>query len=448
MSQSHHYIPVTDDELAEMLAVIGVRDMDALLEPVPLEIREKSAMDLPRMLTETEVLRLLRGKAAQGHGDAISFLGAGIYDHATPAAVDAILQRSEFYTAYTPYQPEVSQGTLQAIYEFQTMVCELFGMDISNASVYDGSSALTEAVLMARAQTRRTRTVFAGPVHTFYRQVLESTTVGMDLEFIDAKIVDGRSDAAKVAEIMDDTTACVVVQQPNFFGQIEDIAPLAEIAHEHGAMLIVSADPLALSILEAPGNLGADIVIGEGQSLGVPSSFGGPALGLFAVKDALKRKLPGRLVGRSIDSRGQQAFVLTLQTREQHIRREKATSNICTNQSLIALAATVYLSLMGPSGLRSVAETSMQNAHYAADQIAEIDGYELAYNGAFLYEFVVRCPRPAREIISALVDRDLLPGVDMSVFGGPADHLMIAVTEKRTRADIDLLARSLAEIGS
>jgi len=448
MSSAHHFIPSTADDIAQMLDVIGVRSVDDLLEPIPADIRRNSVLNLPPTLTEAEAVRLLRAKARENAAaDAMSFLGAGIYDHFVPAAVDAMLQRSEFYTAYTPYQAEVSQGTLQAIYEFQTMVCELFGMDVANASVYDGSSALTEAILLARAQTNRNGVVYAGPVHPYYRDVARSCTVGVDLEFIESDTDDGAASPDAVRKLVNNTTACIVVQQPNFRGIVEDIAPLAEIAYKSGALLIVSANPLALGILEAPGRQGADIVIGEGQSIGIAQQFGGPVLGLFAVRDELRRRMPGRLVGRTLDSRGQQAFVLTLQTREQHIRREKATSNICTNQNLMALAATVYLSLVGAEGLRAVAEACIQNAHYAADEIAKLDGFKLAYGKPFAYEFVVRCPIPAARIVETLLARDILAGVDMAQFGGQTDELMIAVTERRTRSDIDALVEGLRSIG-
>ena len=446
MSVSHHFIPNTDDELAEMLSAIGVRTFEDLLAPIPSDVRRQSALDLPPRLSEFEAVRLLRRKAAENRTDAIAFLGAGMYDHIIPAAVDALLQRSEFYTAYTPYQAEVSQGTLQATYEFQTMVCELFGMDVASASVYDGASALTEAVLLAQAETRRDRAVFAGPVHPYYRHVLESTAVGMGLESVDAPWTDGGADVDATGRLLDDQAACVVVQQPNFYGVVEDVSALANRAHDAGALLVVSADPVALGVLEAPGNQGADVVIGEGQSLGIAPSFGGPALGLFAVRDRLKRRLPGRLVGRTLDNRGQQAFVLTMQTREQHIRREKATSNICTNESLMALAAAIYLSLVGPRGIRSVAEACLQNAHYAAERIAELDSYRLAYERPFFQELVVQCPVPAREIVGRLMQHDIVPGVDLARFGGNETHLMIAVTEKRSRADIDALVAALRTI--
>ena len=446
MAASHPYIPATDDELTQMLGAIGMRSFDDLLAAVPRDIREGSRLDLPPRLTEEQVVRLFQGKAARGHADMLHFLGAGVYDHVAPAAVDAIIQRSEFCTAYTPYQAEVSQGTLQAIYEFQTLVCELYGMEVANASVYDGASALTEAALLARAQTGRSRIVFAGPVHPYYRRVLESCTAGLDIEFVDVQVADGGAEPRVVGAQVDSATACVVVQQPNFYGIVEDVAAVADRARAAGALLVVVADPIAMGILEAPGRQGADVVVGEGQSLGISPSFGGPALGLFATRDELKRRLPGRLVGRTVEGRGQQAFVLTLQTREQHIRREKATSNICTNESLMALAATVYLSLLGPQGLRAVAETCAQNAHYAAEQIAALKGYRLVYGRPFFQEFVVECPLPAREAILRLMARRILPGVDMAEFGGPANQLMVAVTERRTKADIDALVTGLDTI--
>ncbi|OQB39693.1 MAG: putative glycine dehydrogenase (decarboxylating) subunit 1 [Candidatus Latescibacteria bacterium ADurb.Bin168] len=447
MADPHPFIPCTDADLAEMLAAIGVRSFEDLFAPVPEAIRAASALDLPPRLSEHEALSLLRRRARENTPEAVCFLGAGMYDRIIPAAIDAVIQRSEFTTAYTPYQPEVSQGTLQAVYEFQTMVCELFGMDVANASVYDGASALTEAILLSHAHIGRRKVVFAGPVHPRYRSAFCSITVGIGLEPVEAPFSDGGADPAAVAERVNRETACVVVQQPNFYGIVEDIAALAAIAHREGALLVVSADPVALSLLEAPGKQGADVVVGEGQPLGIPMSFGGPALGLFAVRDELKRRLPGRLVGRTVDTRGQQAFVLTLQTREQHIRREKATSNICSNQNLMAIAATMYLTLLGPAGLRQVAENSLQNAHYAADEIEARTAFRRVHTRPFFDEFVVQCPVPARDVVDRLVPRGILAGVDMAHFGGDPAHLMIAVTEKRTKEEIDALVAALGEIG-
>ncbi len=430
-----------------MLAAIGVDSFDELIQDVPAHIRAHSSPTLPPALSEHQVEKLITGWSDRSSTDVISFAGAGMYEHLIPAAVDAILTRSEFYTSYTPYQAEVSQGTLQAIYEFQTMVCELFGCDVANASMYDGPAALAEAVLLALGLSERNQVVFAGQMHPLSLAVTSTYLSGTDVEMIGPICHGGVADLGVVAGVVGDDTAAVVVGQPNFYGHIEDVSKVMEIAHSCGAVGVVVANPVAMALLEPPGRQGADIIVGEGQCLGNSMSFGGPALGLFGSRDKLKRRLPGRIVGRTVDNRGQDAYVLTLQTREQHIRREKATSNICTNQNLNALAATVYMTLLGPEGFGLVAETSVQHAHWAAEQISALDGYSLAFDAPFFHEFVVRCSRPAREIVDYCGrEKWVVPGVDLGRFDTEMENtLLVAVTEARTREDIDALTDALDE---
>nr|BCX00332.1 MAG: putative glycine dehydrogenase (decarboxylating) subunit 1 [Bacteroidota bacterium] len=442
------FIPHTEQDRLEMLRAIGVERFEELLEPIPEAIRLKEPLRIPPALSEWEVTQLLTTLSEQNLGTdrLICFAGAGAYDHFIPAAIGAILSRSEFYTAYTPYQGEVSQGTLQAIYEFQTMVCRLTGMDVANASMYDGGSALAEAVLLACAHTERSRVVFAGKIHPLYLEVVRTYGYGQGIELQEAPLREGRADVEALAGLVDERVAAVVVQQPNFYGLLEDVWTIERIAHSDPKRLyIVVADPISLGLLEAPGHYGADIVVGEGQPLGIPLNFGGPYLGLFAARASLLRKLPGRLVGMTVDAAGNRAFVLTLQTREQHIRREKATSNICTNQGLMALAATIYMALLGKEGLREVAEQCYHRAHYLAERIAELPGYGLLYSGPFFREFVVRTPRSASEIVERLLEEGFLAGVPLDRWGEPG--LLVAVTEKRSRQEMDRFVEALRALG-
>jgi len=442
------FIVNTDAERAEMLREIGVENFEALIADIPEEVRLKKALDLFPAMGEPEVKSLLEKMASSNAAtcDHVSFLGAGAYDHFIPSAVKTIASRSEFYTAYTPYQAEVSQGTLQAIYEYQSVMCRLYGMDVANASMYDGASALAEAALIALNVTGRNGIVVAGKLHPYTSQVLETyLEAAGDRPIVQNSIEDGVGSVAALEALVSDETAAVIVQQPNFYGCLEEVEAIGEIAKKHGALFIVSADPVSLGVLEAPGNYGADIAVGEGQSVGNAQSFGGPYLGILTVKQAHVRKIPGRLVGMTKDKDGNDGFILTLQTREQHIRREKATSNICSNQALCALQAVVHLSLLGKEGIQDVANRSMQKAHYLADRIAELPGFSLKFSAPFFREFVVETPVPASTIIEKMLDKKVFAGVDLSAWG--EDGLLIAVTEKRTKEELDSFVSELASLG-
>jgi glycine dehydrogenase subunit 1 len=382
--------------------------------------------------------------------DLVSFLGAGAYNHYIPAAVDHILRRGEFYTAYTPYQPEISQGTLQAIFEYQSLICALTGMEVSNASHYDGATAVAEAANMAFAQFRgkRTRVVISPTVHPQYRETMRTYIQGMAIELTgDGPNANLDADPEMLESLIDDHTALVIVQYPDFFGRLYDFTRLIEIAHGKGALVCVVANPTALALFKTPGEMGADIVVGEGQPLGIPLSFGGPYLGFFTTRKQFIHKMAGRLVGETVDNRGQRAFVLTLTAREQHIKRERAISNICSNQGLLALAAAVYLSLLGQTGLRQVAELCHHKAHYAAEKISKVKGYSICYEKPFFHEFSVCCPRPVTEINNHLLEHGFLGGYDLGLnYPSLKDHMLIAVTEMNTRDEIDALVDLLAEV--
>jgi len=435
---SNPYIPNTEEDRRAMLATIGVGAAAELFADIPSQHRNP-ALNLPPPLSEPELRRELSQMAAANRpaGEMPCFLGAGAYRHFIPSAVNHVISRGEFATAYTPYQPEISQGTLQTIFEFQSLVCELTGMDVSNASMYDGASALTEACLMAAAITGRERVALLSTIHPHYEAVLRTYAAGRKL----AVDVMEPADVALSAE-----HACLAVQQPNFFGCLEDVTALAEKARAAGARYIVAADPISLGLFRPPGEYGADVVVAEGQSLGIPLSFGGPYLGIFAAREKYVRQMPGRIVGRTTDSEGRTGYVLTLQTREQHIRRERATSNICSNEQLVALAATVYLCALGRQGLRRVAELCYHKAHYAAEAIAALPGYSLPLEGAFFKEFVVRCPRPPAETNAALLERGIIGGLDVS--DRIEKGMLLCVTEMNSRQEIDGLVTALREIGS
>ncbi len=436
------FVPHSEADLRDMLAEVGLSSLADLYSDIPAELILDQPLDVPPVLSEWEAVRRAEELAAKDHS-LICFAGGGIYDHHVPAIVDHIIRRSEFYTAYTPYQPEVAQGTLQAIYEFQTMVCELTGMEVANASIYDGATSTGEAALMAMAVTRRSGILLPGNLHPHYRRVVHNyvSGLGTDVRKIEPQ-ADGLLDPASVASAVDDKTACVIVQSPNFFGLIEDLEPLAEAAHAAGALLVAVVDPLSLAILRSPGEQGADIVVGEGQSFGNTPNFGGPVVGLFAARQKFVRQMPGRIVGATTDVEGRRGYVLTLQTREQQIRRGKATSNICTNQGLNMLAATIHLATLGPAGLRQVAEVSARNAHYAFDRIVTLDGVRPLYpETPFFREFAIATDEDSRKILERGMERGVLAGVSLSRFPelGAPDGLLIAFTEKRSRGDIDLL---------
>jgi glycine dehydrogenase subunit 1 len=446
------FTPHTDSEKREMLQAIGVKDIGDLFNDIPSVYRFPK-LDLPPALTEMEVLEELKELAAANNAtDELScFLGAGAYDHYIPAAIDSLIRRSEFYTSYTPYQPEISQGTLQAIFEYQSLIAALTGMEIANASHYDGATAATEAVIMAYNHFRgkRPKVVLSPALHPQYRAVLRTYTQG------NQKIIFLGDEAGNILgtypshlnSLIDQQTALVILQYPDFLGRIVDYSSLVQTAHQAGALVAMAVNPIALGMFKTPGELGADIVVGEGQPLGMPLNFGGPYLGIFATRKELVRKISGRLVGETTDTKGKRAYVLTLTAREQHIRREKATSNICTNQGLLALTAAVYLSLLGKHGLRQVAELCYHKAHYAARLINQLPEYHVAFEDPFFNEFVVRCPRPVGDINADLLDRGILGGYDLSKDYPDLDnHMLIAVTEKNSRDQIDEFCLALEEV--
>jgi glycine dehydrogenase subunit 1 len=443
------YTPHTPQEIEEMLSVIGVKSIEELFELVPSEYRFPE-LDLPAGLTEMEIAAELNAIASANAStdDFVSFLGAGAYNHYIPAAVDMILRRGEFYTAYTPYQPEVSQGTLQAIFEFQSLMTELTGMDVSNASHYDGATAAAEAANLAYHTFRgkRKKVLVSRSVNPQYRETIRTYMYG--LENVQVHGDDEDAGLETFAGLIDLDTAVVIVQYPDFFGRINDYTKLVEKAHEQGALVTFVFNPTALGVLKPPSAFDADIAVGDGQPLGISLSYGGPYLGIFTIKDKYVRKLAGRLVGETVDEEGTRAYVLTLTAREQHIRREKSTSNICTNQGLLALAATVYLSLLGKSGFKQVANLCYQKAHYAAEQISKLPGFELAYpDTPFFHEFVVKTPKPVNEINLRLENHWILGGYDLSQdYPEMKNHMLVAVTEKIGREDIDDFAAALEEV--
>jgi glycine dehydrogenase subunit 1 len=419
-----------------MLKRIGVKSFDELISDIPEEIRRQAELKLPAALSELEAVKELKTMAGQNQpaSGTVSFLGGGAYDHYVPAAIDHILLRSEFYTAYTPYQAEVSQGTLQAIWEFQSLICSLTGMDAANASMYDGATALAEAGILACNHTKRKQLVISQTVHPHYRQLLKTYAQGAGIEITEIGYKDGVTDLNALKQAVSDKTAGVLVQHPNFFGHLEPVEEVGNLAHGLKSLFVVSVDPISLGKLKPPAEYGADIVTGEGQPLGMPTSLGGPYLGLFAIKKDYLRLMPGRLVGLTTDVKGREGAVLTLQAREQHIRREKATSNICSNEALCALAATVYLSLMGQSGLKQVAELCLQKSHYLGEKIKP------AFGAPFFKEFVVKTKGGVPELFGRLEKEGLLGGIDLERFYPELKgHLLIAVTEKRTKAEIDRL---------
>src|SRR5438034_4156109 len=440
------YIANTAAEQRQMLGVIGAGGIEELRVKIPVKARLSRPPNLAPALAETDLIRHMKA-LAERNADADAhacFMGAGSYDHYIPSPINHLISRGEFFTAYTPYQPEASQGTLRTIYEYQTMIAELTGMDVANASIYDGASSLAEAALMAHAVTQRTEIVLSRGVNPLHRRVVATYCEGPGIKLRDAGAPDGGTDLDAAKKLVGAKTAALVVQTPNFYGCLEDVSAAAEIAHAAGALLVVVADPVNLGVLEGPGKLGADIVVGEGQGLGVPMSFGGPNLGVFAAKKELVRRMPGRLVGATVDKDGARGFVLTLQTREQHIRRAKATSNICTNVALCALMATIYLATLGRRGLVRVGELSAAKAHYAAERLAKIPGVSLRFAAPFFKEFALKLPKPPERVVTRLAKQGVLAGVPLKSFDRAlADCLLVAVTEKRTKAEIDGFAAAL-----
>jgi glycine dehydrogenase subunit 1 len=447
------YTPHTPQEIEEMLSFIGIKSIEELFKRVPEKYRFPD-LNLPEGLSEMEIAAELNEiAAANANSDEfISFLGAGAYNHYIPSVVDAILSRGEFYTAYTPYQPEVSQGTLQAIFEYQSLMVELTGMDVSNASHYDGATAAAEAANLAYHNFRgkRKKVLVARSVNPEYRETIRTYMYGLeDVQVLgDEPLESGKDEIEKLLEMIDKETAVVIVQYPDFFGRIKDYTNIVEKAHEFGALVTFVFNPTALGILKPPGAFGADIAVGDGQPLGIPLSFGGPYLGIFTVKDKFVRKLAGRLVGETVDEAGNRAFVLTLTAREQHIRREKSTSNICTNQGLMALASAVYLSVLGKTGFKQVANLCYQKAHYAAEQISKLPGFELAFpDDPFFHEFVIKTPKSVSEINLHLESHWILGGYDLrQAYPDMENQMLIAVTEKISKEDIDDFVAALEEV--
>ncbi len=443
------FSPASCDDRAAMLAAVGVGSIDGLFTSIPAPVRLSRPLDLPDGLGEMEVVRRLGALAGRNTaaGGVVCFAGAGCYDHYIPSIVDHVLRRPEFFTAYTPYQPEVSQGTLQNIYEFQSMICELTGMDVANASMYDGATAFVEAALMAARVTKRPRIVVAGSVHPEWRVVLDTYAASGTITVATCPVIDGVTSAASLAALIDTDTAAVLVASPNFLGHLEDLAGIAAAAHGGGSLFVVSVNPALAGVLEPPSTFGADIVVGEGQPLGNAMSFGGPGLGFFACKQEFLRQMPGRVVGRTLDVDGREAFVLTMQTREQHIRREKATSNICSNHALNALAASVYLSAMGAEGLAEVGEASIAKAHYLRDALVATDRFESVWAAPYANEFALRYSGDVAEMQSVMLERGYLAGVDLGAVDPGLDGLVLfAVTEKRTRDEIDSFVREVVSL--
>lgn len=441
-----HYLPNTDVDRQAMQQLIGIKETEELFVDIPAGIRLNRLLDLPAALSEPEMLRLMQNRAAQNcHVDEYPcFLGAGAYDHFVPAVVPHMAGRSEFYTAYTQYQPEISQGGLQALWEYQSYICELTGLDVSNASLYDGATATAEAMNLACGVTGRSKVLVSAAVHPFYRQVLATYAHDFGFTVETIGLTEGKTDAAKLMAAMDKQTAAVIAQTPNFYGLVEDLSTVSEAIHQQGGLLISVVNPISLAILKSPSEYGADIAVGEGQPLGLGLNFGGPYLGFMAVKEKYMRRMPGRIVGQTLDRDGRRGFVLTLQAREQHIRREKAYSNICSNQGLCAITAAIYVSAMGKEGLCQVAQACVQKAHYAAQRISTLPGYSLSYSGHFFHEFVVDLPRSAAEVNRILLANKMIGGLDLGTVDiAMANQMLFCVTESRTVAEIDALVAVL-----
>ncbi len=440
------YIGNTDEQRKEMLERCGVSTVDDLFAAIPASLQPKS-FSLPRGKSELEVYSFFKKLAGQNYYDLVSFLGGGYYDHFIPAAVDAIVGRGEFYTAYTPYQPELSQGTLQAMYEYQTHICRLTDMEVANASLYDGGTALYEAFQMAIAATGRRKVVVDGGVSPIYRKMIYSYATNLSIDFRDTLVLHGQTDRERLFDLIDDSTAAVITQNPNFFGAIDDHSDIVRRCHDNGALALQSVNPVACAILKTPGDMGFDIATGEGQPLGIPLSFGGPYLGFMSTRKKLVRKMPGRIVGRTVDNKGKEGFVLTLQAREQHIRREKATSNICTNQALCALRAHVYLSLLGTEGLKEVAQLCLDKAEYAKERLKAIPGIEVMDSIPTFNEFSVRLPMDAGECVGLMIEKGFAAGFPLGrYYSGMENFLLVAVTEKRTKYEIGLFAEALEDV--
>ncbi|MDD3345885.1 MAG: aminomethyl-transferring glycine dehydrogenase subunit GcvPA [Candidatus Omnitrophica bacterium] len=441
-----NYIPHTDSEKEQMLDAIGVKSVGELFEHILPELRPKS-FDLPAGRSEFEVIEYLKSLGRKNSSHLTDFIGGGFYDHYIPSAVDALAGRSEFYTAYTPYQPECSQGWLQAIYEYQTVICELTGLDVSNASLYDGGTALYEAAMMAVRLTGRKKIIVDSGVNLIYRTMLYTYTSNLCVEFVETPVVHGQSCREDIYKHLDDKTAAVIVQNPNFFGAVDDFSDIVRQSHKSGALVIASVYPVSLGMLKTPAEMGVDIATGEGQSMGIPLSFGGPYLGFIAVKKEHMRQLPGRIAGATVDKDGKRGFVLTLQAREQHIRRERATSNICSNEALCALRALIYSSLLGKEGFRQLASMNYQKAEFAKKVLSKIKGVEVKRSSPTFNEFTVCLPINADEAVCRMIDKGFACGFPLGRFyKGLDNYLLVAVTEKRSREEIMRFANSLESV--
>ncbi|MFZ3208295.1 MAG: aminomethyl-transferring glycine dehydrogenase subunit GcvPA [Geobacteraceae bacterium] len=439
------YCPNTQEEIREMLAAIGVASVEELFSPIPAALRAQS-FDLPYGVSEFEMLQRMQELAWENAQGITNFIGGGCYDHLIPAVVDHLSGRAEFYTAYTPYQPECSQGTLQALFEYQTSICRLTGMDVSNASLYDGGSALAEAAMMALRITNRARLVMDGSVNPFARRIVRTYLANLDIEIVESPPNGVDANLQALTAALDDRTAAVIVQNPNFFGSIDDLSGLAELAHDRGALLVASVYPVSLGLVKSPGEMGADIVVGDGQSLGNPLSFGGPSFGFIAAASKHIRNMPGRIVGQTIDREGRRGFVLTLQAREQHIKRHKATSNICSNQSLCALRGLIFLSSLGKEGFRELARLNYDKAHYAKEALSAIKGVSVLNIAPIFNEFTLALPKSADMVVERLLASDIAAGVPLGAYyRGMENCLVVTITEKRSKGEIDRLARKLEE---
>lgn len=443
------YLPHTAEDRQEMLAAIGVQSPMDLFADIPEQIRLHRALNLPAPLSEPELAKYFQKMAAANVNlqEYACFLGAGAYDHFIPSTIDHVLRRSEFYTAYTQYQPEISQGYLQALWEYQSMICEITGMPVANASMYDGATAMAEAAILACHATNRNEILVARSVHPHYREVLATYALDFGFAIREIAFSEGVTSQEDLTGMISKATATVIIQNPNFLGSVEDLAALIEVTHAAGALFVTVADPIALGVLEAPGKLGSDMVVGEGQPLGLAIAFGGPYLGFFAASSKLMRKLPGRIVGQTVDRDGKRGFVLTLQAREQHIRREKATSNICSNEALCALAVSVYLATMGKEGYAETAEQCLQKAHYAYNEIIKTGAAQAVFAAPFFQEFVVKVNKPVAEINEELLQKKMIGGLDLGqYYPDLAGHMLLCVTENRTKAEIDALVAGLGAL--
>ena len=440
------YITNTLQEVRQMLEAIGVDSIDALFTDIKPEHRPKS-FDLPQGLSEYEVVRRVTALALKNNVYVTPFIGGGYYDHYIPTAVSSLTSRGEFYTAYTPYQPECAQGTLQALFEYQSSMCALTGMEVSNASLYDGGTALYEAMMMAIRITGRERVIMDGGVSPIYRKILKTYTHHLSFQFEETPVVHGQSSRDEIYRLLDKNVAVVILQNPNFFGAIDDFTDIIAKAHSVGALAIVSVYPISLGLLKTPADMGADIVTGEGQSLGLPLNFGGPYLGFMTARKKFIRKMPGRIVGETVDAKGRRCFVNTLQAREQHIRRERATSNICTNVSLCALQAAIFMAVVGKNGLKAMAQLNLDKAEYAKQQLAKIKGVEVKRSAPTFNEFTIHLSKDASEVVAAMMKKGFAAGFPLGrYYPGMERYLLVAVTEKRTKDDIDRYVKALQEV--